>query len=75
LDQIDAKTQLPPQEIFEAVDARMRAERWDDMRAWKRQRGIPCEGDNPDPNAQYEPVSFLLIRTGGWYRGKSLASA
>jgi uncharacterized protein YdaU (DUF1376 family) len=37
---IDAKTCLPPPELFEAVDARMRAARWDDMRAWKAQNGI-----------------------------------
>jgi hypothetical protein len=39
---IDKHALVPPQELFDAVDHRMRAERWDDMRAWKRQNGIPC---------------------------------
>jgi hypothetical protein len=38
--QIDPKTCLPPPALFEAVDARMRAARWDDMRAWKSMNGI-----------------------------------
>jgi hypothetical protein len=37
---IDGETQLPPQEIFDAVDRRMRRAHWDDMREWKRQNGV-----------------------------------
>ncbi|HSR77783.1 MAG TPA: hypothetical protein VLN57_14475 [Xanthobacteraceae bacterium] len=37
---IDSATNLPPQELFDAVDARMRAARWDDMRQWKCQNGV-----------------------------------
>jgi hypothetical protein len=32
---IDAKTMVPPQEVFDAVDYRMRSERWDD--AWEHE--------------------------------------
>jgi hypothetical protein len=73
--QIDATTKLPPDEAFEAVDARMRAERWDDMRAWKRQNRVPCDGNDTAPEARSETASALLVRTGGWYHGKAAAPA
>ena len=66
---IDSKTSTPPQAMFDAVDHRMRAEGWDDMRDWKRQHGIACtRGGSVEHEAKTETLKDLLKRRGGWDR-------
>ena len=66
---IDSKTLTPPQAMFDAVDHRMRAEGWDDMRDWKRQHGIACtRGGSVEHEAKTETLKDLLKRRGGWDR-------
>ena len=60
---------LPPRELFDAIDRRMRASGWDDMRWWRELERRPRDLA-PDPHS----VEAMMIRK-GWFHGKAAAAA
>ena len=60
---------LPPQELFDAIDRRMRASGWDDLRWWRELERRPRDLA-PDPHS----VEAMMIRQ-GWFHGKAAAPA
>jgi uncharacterized protein YdaU (DUF1376 family) len=58
---------LPPQELFDAIDRRMRASGWDDLRWWRELERRPRDLA-PDPHS----VEAMLLRQ-GWDHGRKAA--
>jgi hypothetical protein len=56
---------LPRQDLFDAVDARMRRAGWDDMRWWRELERRPRDLA-PDPHS----IEAMMLRK-GWYHGKA----
>jgi hypothetical protein len=60
---------IPRQDLFDAVDARMRRTGWDDMRWWRELERRPRDLA-PDPHS----VEAMTIRQ-GWFHGRAAAPA
>jgi len=60
---------LPPQELFDAIDRRMRAAGWDDLPWWRELERRPRDLA-PDPHS----VEAMMIRQ-GWFHKSAAAPA
>jgi hypothetical protein len=61
---------LPPQELFDAINRRVRASGWDDMRWWRELERRPRDLA-PDPHS----VEAMIIRQGWFHRSAAAPAA